>query len=55
MCHRDKAVYESPHINDLERFLKDGKFDSPIKDPEERIFGAGRRFIHTLGCSRDRI
>lgn len=43
ICY-DKAVYEAPHIYDPERFLKDGKLDSSIKDPEERAFGSGRRY-----------
>ena len=37
------AVYEAPHVYDPERFLKNGKLDSSFNDPEERIFGSGRR------------
>jgi len=43
ICY-DEKVYPSPHTYDPERFLKDGKLDRSVKDPEERIFGTGRRY-----------
>ena len=40
---RDPVVYPKPHIFDPERFLKDGKLDPSVKDPEARVFGSSRR------------
>jgi len=42
ICY-DETVYPAPHTYDPERFLKDGKLDPSVKDPEDRVFGAGRR------------
>jgi len=42
ICY-DEDVYPNPQIYDPERFLKDGKLDRSVKDPEDRVFGAGRR------------
>jgi cytochrome P450 len=36
-------IYPKPHIFDPERFLKDGKLDQSVQDPEDRIFGSARR------------
>lgn len=47
---RDESIYAQPGIFDPERFLKDGKLDPFIRDPEERIFGAGRR-CELRGCA----
>ena len=47
VCY-DEAEYEAPHIYDPERFLKDGQLDTSVKDPEDRIFGSGRRYICNL-------
>jgi len=43
ICY-DETVYPAPHTYDPERFLKDGKLDRSVKDPEDRIFGTGRRY-----------
>ena len=43
VCY-DETVYPKPHTYDPERFLKDGKLDRSVKDPEDRIFGSGRRY-----------
>ena len=40
----DETVYPAPHTYDPERFLKDGKLDRSVRDPDDRIFGAGRRY-----------
>jgi len=43
LCY-DETVYPAPHTYDPERFLKDGKLDRSVKDPEDRVFGTGRRY-----------
>ena len=40
---RDSTVYPNPEVFNPERFLKDGKIDPTVFDPENRAFGAGRR------------
>jgi len=42
ICY-DETVYPAPHTYNPERFLKDGKLDPSMEDPEDRIFGTGRR------------
>ena len=44
VCYNE-TVFPAPHTYDPERFLKDGKLDSSVMDPEERIFGSGRRCV----------
>ena len=39
----DESIYPSSQTYDPERYLKDGKLDPYVKDPEERVFGSGRR------------
>jgi len=43
ICY-DETVYPAPHTYDPERFLKNGKLNRSVKDPEDRIFGTGRRY-----------
>jgi len=40
---RDPNLYLDPETFNPDRFLKDGKIDPLVFDPEERVFGAGRR------------
>ena len=40
----DESVYPAPYQYDPERYLKDGKLDPSVKDPEERVFGSSRRY-----------
>jgi cytochrome P450 len=39
----DPSVYPEPHVFNPERFLKDGKLDRSVRDPEDRVFGSSRR------------
>lgn len=43
---RDKSVYPNPHLFNPDRFLKDGKINPDVKDPEQLVFGYGRRYLH---------
>ena len=40
---RDPSIYPGPEIFNPDRFLKDGKIDPLAFNPEDRVFGAGRR------------
>lgn len=39
----DPVMYPEPHIFNPGRFLKDGKLDPSVRDPEDRVFGSSRR------------
>ncbi|KAF8661199.1 hypothetical protein AX16_001479 [Volvariella volvacea WC 439] len=39
----NEATYPDPHTFKPERFLKDGKIDPTVHDPQEVVFGYGRR------------
>ncbi|XP_006456151.1 cytochrome P450 [Agaricus bisporus var. bisporus H97] len=39
----DPEVYKNPHEYIPDRFLKDGKLDTSVRDPSTAIFGYGRR------------
>jgi cytochrome P450 len=39
----DERGYPEPLIFKPERFLKNGKFDSSVRDPMDIAFGFGRR------------
>jgi len=39
----DPNIYPDPETFDPDRFLKDGKIDPLVFNPEDRVFGAGRR------------
>ena len=40
----DERDYPEPHEFKPERFLKDGKLDSSVRDPMDIAFGFGRRY-----------
>ncbi|KAF9653254.1 CyP450 monooxygenase [Thelephora ganbajun] len=40
---RDPVMYPQPHMFNPERFLKDGKLDPSVRDPDDRVFGSSRR------------
>jgi len=44
VCY-DEIIYHEPQTYDPERFLKNGRFDSSVRDPEDRVFGSGRRYV----------
>jgi cytochrome P450 len=43
---RDESVYPDAHVFNPGRFIKDGHIDPNVKDPEEIVFGWGRRYFH---------
>ena len=40
---RDPEIYPDPEAFNPDRFLKDGKLNPLVLNPEDRVFGAGRR------------
>ena len=40
---RDPSAYPNPEIFNPDRFLKDGKINPQVFNPEDRVFGTGRR------------
>ena len=40
---RDPSIYPDPEVFNPDRFLKDGKINPLVLDPEDRVFGTGRR------------
>ena len=40
---RDPSIYPDPETFNPDRFLKDGKINPLVFNPEDRLFGAGRR------------
>ena len=40
---RDSNIYPDPEAFNPDRFLKDGKVNPLVLNPEDRVFGAGRR------------
>ena len=40
---RDRSIYPDPETFNPDRFLKDGKINPLIFNPEDRVFGTGRR------------
>ena len=40
---RDPNIYPDPETFNPDRFLKDGKINLLVFNPEDRVFGAGRR------------
>lgn len=42
----DELAYPNPHVFNPGRFLKDGQLNPDVKDPEQLVFGYGRRYSH---------
>jgi len=40
---RDRSIYPDPETFNPDRFLEDGKINPLVFNPEDRIFGTGRR------------
>ncbi|EAU89619.2 cytochrome P450 [Coprinopsis cinerea okayama7 len=49
----DPDVYPEPHRFDPERFLKDGKINPEVRDPDVAVFGYGRRICPGRNLSND--
>ena len=47
-CLHDPAVYEDPEAFRPERFLRDGKLNPDVPDPDQFSFGFGRRYVLRL-------
>ena len=41
----NETVFPQPQTYDPERFLKNGRLDTSVMDPEQRVFGSGRRYV----------
>ena len=43
----DNKAFNNPHEFQPERYLKDGKLNPDVRDPECAAFGVGRRSVNT--------
>ena len=43
----DRKVFDNPQEFQPERYLKDGKLNPDVRDPESAAFGFGRRSVNT--------
>ena len=44
----DRKVFNDPHEFKPERYLKDGKLNPDVRDPDCAAFGFGRRSVNTI-------
>ena len=42
----DPEVFKDPMAFQPERYLKDGKLNSDVRDPDSAVFGFGRRLVY---------
>ena len=49
-CLHDPTVYKDPEAFRPERFLRDGKPNSDLPDPDQFSFGFGRRYVFRLAA-----
>ena len=42
----DPEVFNDPMVFQPERYLKDGKLNPDVRDPDSAVFGFGRRSVY---------
>jgi cytochrome P450 len=43
---RDESIYPHPETFNPDRFMRDGKLNSDVRDPSLIVFGFGRRSVN---------
>ena len=45
-CMHDSEMYPDPDTFQPERFIREGRIDPDVRDPNAFVFGYGRRLVH---------